>query len=799
MATTKLHKSQRRGNALVLTVGGLVPFFGMVALSIDLGLMSLAQTQAQNAADLAAMTGVRTLNGSAGNNASAAPTNALNMVRSNMILSSAVDPNNVTIKLGRYVYDTVNQQFVPQIPGPATQNFSLVQATVNYTGNYAFAKVLGINNYSIVATAEAVHRPRDVCVVLDFSGSMNNESDLWNCEGYLGNMLNTPNNMETVYPLFGHYSNVSSASLAQTSTSNTLVGECNVSQAAAGTPALVNDFVQSGHGVSPSVSAFTSQPDSYAWAPQGDNFLFVNRNNGASYATTVADVTGSTSRNSNFESKGYRYYTGTAFNGYTTGPRFWGKTFFVWPPDPTNDWRKKFFIDSSTGQPLADNTKLWNASGNLQQPGGSTYTINYAAILNWIQNTGPNPFPAQLRAPRLSYYSAIPSDVPASAYNWSNSNSQITDASQRFWKEYIDFALGVWRDPLGNVQTPGSPTCSYGPDFTWGTVQVSAKPGTQYMNYADNPKRPRHRFWFGPMTMVQYISDTGIAPGTFHDISMFAAKIGVQSAMQDIQTNHPNDLISLLLFSRPHFANEPVTAGAFNTAQCNLGNDYTAMMNALWYAPNSAGIDVTPWDSNGLQCPRSHGDYDSNTCSNYGFMLAHNQFYSDANLAAQGNGGAGRKGSNRLIIFETDGMANCAADYSGTFNGQYYNIGGGSSLSQSTSGAAQAVTGCVNRLVALTTDYTNGPGFSTPSKPVVIHCLAFGAIFQPDAPASYQTPAVNLLQAVSTAGQTEFPSSASDPANGYKWVVGDLPTRQAKLQQAFQNIMNSMVGVSLIQ
>lgn len=82
-------------------------------------------------------------------------------------------------------------------------------------------------------------------------------------------------------------------------------------------------------------------------------------------------------------------------------------------------------------------------------------------------------FPTQLRAGRILYYAAIPDDIQASAYNHSNLNSQITDPDQRFWKEYIDFAIGVWRDPFGNIQQPGSPACSYGPDFSWGTLQIS--------------------------------------------------------------------------------------------------------------------------------------------------------------------------------------------------------------------------------------------------------------------------------------------------------------------------------------
>src|SRR5262249_47457007 len=182
------------------------------------------------------------------------------------------------------------------------------------------------------------------------------------------------------------------------------------------------------------------------------------------------------------------------------------------------------------------------------------------AILNWIKNSGPNPFPSQLRAGSILYYDAIPNDVPASAYTYGNTNDQITDSNQRFWKEYIDYVIGEWNDPYGStaslastnrsagsthINRPGNPACSIGPDFTWGTVQISApvsgytQAPTTRMHPQDNPKRPRHRFWFGPMTMVQYMSDTGLLPGTAHDISMYVAKLGVSGALQDISHNHP--------------------------------------------------------------------------------------------------------------------------------------------------------------------------------------------------------------------------------------------------------------------
>ena len=57
-----------------------------------------------------------------------------------------------------------------------------------------------------------------------------------------------------------------------------------------------------------------------------------------------------------------------------------------------------------------------------------------------------------------------------------------------------------------------------------------------------------------------------------------------------------------------------------------------------------------------------------------------------------------------------------------------------------------------------------------------------------------------LLQAISSIGGTTFPSSASDPDNGYKWCIGaTLADRQAKLQSAFSTIMDDGTTPSLIK
>src|SRR5262249_18035210 len=269
--------------------------------------------------------------------------------------------------------------------------------------------------------------------------------------------------------------------------------------------------------------------------------------------------------------------------------------------------------------------------------------------------------------------------------------------------------------------------------------------GGQYMDYRDNPKRPRHRMWFGPMTMIQFMSDTGLLPGTTHDISMYPMKNGVGGALIDIQNNHPNNLVSMILFSRPQFNNDSPGTGTFNNAQFNLTNDYTSMLSSLWWPPNTGTTDARLWDANGLLTPRAHGDYDANTASSYGFMLAYNQFSGSTTLQSPpGGGGAvggfGRKGASRLIIFETDGMANVDSvpqsgfSNSGPYNSYYHILPTEvvNSASYSQTSVLQVVEAICNKDDS--TPYASTPsgcptppaypGYATPNKPVIVQCIA---------------------------------------------------------------------------
>jgi hypothetical protein len=786
----------------------LVALFGCVALAIDVGRLAVANVQCQNAADLAAIAGVRTLGTGTVANQSAATTNAQNAAITNPILGQTLTSAEIAVTHGAYHYNATSKTFAPQFPPSGSDNYGLTQVTITHQVSGTFCRIFGVSLSTITATASAAYRPRDVAVVLDYSGSMNNESDIWNCESYLGSMENTPNNADPVFPQFGPYNPSFSANATlQCTSADPRVGMCNATQAVLGIPATANDFYQNNFGAS-GIAAFTPAANTCNAPVSGDNYLTASGNCVLTWSDAV-----------NPSSAFFPGYSN--FKGYTQGPGYWGKTFFLWPPQPSGDWRKLYF-ELTSGAALNDNTQLWDNNGNWQDP-PTNYIINYKAILSWIKNTGPNPFPAQLRAGNILYYSSIPSDVPAAAYDHTQLNSNITGADggstdQRFWKEYIDYVIGVWRDPFGNIQRPGSPTCSYGPDFTAGSgkaIQVSGPDYKYKSSYAafidpkDNPQRPRHRLWFGPMTMIQYMSDTGLLPGTTHDISMVVAKLGIAGALQDIQNNHPNDLVSLIMFSRPPFSGEPAGAGQFPYARNNLGGNYTNMANSIWFPPNSSSADVRPWDVNDQQTPRAHGDYDSNTTTDHGLMLAYNQFSCSTALqsAAVGGqsvaaGGFGRKGAQKIVILETDGMVNQATNASFTSAGSYnsyYDLAPLGTVSASGSAANTSALNVVQRICALDSDNTNGPGYATAQKPVLIYCIAFGAIFEPTASGSEQANAVAFLQSLATTGGTTFPSSSTDPTYGYLWCIGTLSQRQVKLQQAFINIMDQTESIILVK
>ncbi len=346
----------RPGSIVPLTALCLTGMLGFIALVVDLGALMIIRNQCQNAADASAMAGARTLTGdtSTNNNYSNVQPNAASAAAANSILGQPVNPTTqLTVSIGDYYYNTSAAAFQisPSSLGQSGDNWTLVQATITATHPSFFAQVLGMSTLSSSAMATAAHRPRDVVIVVDFSGSMRFESLL--AEPYFG-ARTVPMNPSTVYPQFGQYSGNSSL-LTYSSDLQASSGEI-ISQANTEVPtanaitSVLSGFYGDTTAFGTSTPAFTAASSTYATTPGGDVPLTTNKNNTTTYAQTVSQfLGGQTTRDWRFELDGYSAYAGgvanpnlsgatnytnAPFNGNTQGPGYWGKTFFTWPPDP---------------------------------------------------------------------------------------------------------------------------------------------------------------------------------------------------------------------------------------------------------------------------------------------------------------------------------------------------------------------------------------------------------------------------------------------------------------------------------
>ena len=365
----------RRGTVAALLALVMVAMVGFLGLGIDIGMMAIAKTQAQNAADLAALTAARTLNGNATitYNQSAATTNAQNILTYNNILGQAITASQLTLSYGSYDYNQTTQTFSANFPATSGMSYTAVAATVTSTSlPGAFSRVFGSQFLpNVSATAQAVHRPRDIALVMDLSGSMRFGSNL----GFdIITTSRTTNNPDSLIPALGQYSS-NSAGLQGPNTNRTssydsyTISPSNYSASNSSySLTYVNSFYQNAAYASTLIRAFDSYtstdggntwttptsgspvlpPSSYASVPGGDVPLFKSGST-KTYATDVNDVVGSSSRNPSWELDGYSNYTtgslsnaavgktsyaSAPFYGYTQGPAYYGKTFFIWPPDP---------------------------------------------------------------------------------------------------------------------------------------------------------------------------------------------------------------------------------------------------------------------------------------------------------------------------------------------------------------------------------------------------------------------------------------------------------------------------------
>ncbi len=948
-----LRSTNRPGTIIPMMAVCVTVLFGFVALAIDLGMVILARSAAQNAADTAALTGARTLDnrvpiGTLADNYDNQRDLALANAQASVVTNSSLNNNMLTatsVQVGIYDYDPDAQVFRPSFPEAKPTGKAWTSVEVNVAANQPsyFSRVFGVNSLPTSARAVAAHRPRDIALVLDMSGSMKFASTYaWppgtaSSTGTVSGLLNP----DPVYPRFGHYERYPTTSIPNAfmrdtqfiAGTNEVFAPTNMSMDVEVGPAIVRQFVFDPSNLSnpsnpvatvtnasllrnafhrwnpPGMVPLTSSgvfgrmtsptgwagynafdttntsgptPAPTSWADQSDadapyvgdryprkggvvrtDSTSWNPSTSTGAARHLRDLLnlGSASSNyidsiweSNTDTGGY----GVNFKGFSMGPGYYGKTFFMWPPDPrwgggsaairpdlispTNpakdiygnwiaDWRRRFFLrddSADTGtvngdpnsinqsgswryfHPAGDNDISASGTQNINQAllGSSTghtlrgatsgsarsYRVNYRAVLAWIKS-GPQVLPPNLRAGRIKFYSSIPDHVD----NAGRPGSNESNLDQRFWREYIDYVLGYMEN-----------TSSYDPRYMlagvetsqWGSANVSinstsANNGTfPYMNYNDVPARPRLHFWFGPMSMLMFISGrdgtSGLRnwnPGTVAEAQTWQLKAGVRSSLDDIRNNHPNDQVGMAYF-----------AGAYyTTARADMGQDWDTLKNALYYpksllagiksgsAPNAELRPYTSSLGDDLvgDLPNANGGTDPNS----GFVLAYNLLSS-----ASAINGTGRRGATKIVIFETDGVPNTWRNFAFTPAGanSYYTFQ--SSTGSGSNGNSTSISKAfdvIDQIVAPTASN----GYSLENSDARVYPIAFGDLFS--STSTFKGSALNFLQEVAYRGKTS--QSASTPLPSYQIIVGTADERIDSLRSSFERILQSGVQVTLIE
>jgi hypothetical protein len=259
---------------------------------------------------------------------------------------------------------------------------------------------------------------------------------------------------------------------------------------------------------------------------------------------------------------------------------------------------------------------------------------------------------------------------------------------------------------------------------------------------------------------------------------------------------------------------------------CPLGTNYNYATSALLFPFSTINADgsannteVTPYDadpktgaipsSNFMDCPRSDGD----TCFAMGLMLAYNQFAvtpsTDTTLRTYVTnspitfptgmaGGLGRKGAQKVIIFETDGMANCQASANLVTNGSYNYYQIRYNMNNPTNSEYPSVTATgindsntLNQVYSLVQQLASTYG--TTRNPFRLYGIGFGPVFL----GSDASSALSTLQTMQYYAGTQSNASTALPSS--QVITGTDAQMSANMISAYTTILQNGVQIALIK
>jgi hypothetical protein len=335
------------------------------------------------------------------------------------------------------------------------------------------------------------------------------------------------------------------------------------------------------------------------------------------------------------------------------------------------------------------------------------------------------------------------------------------------------------------------------------------------MSYADSPNRPRLHFWFGPLSLMDFLGKPGNwLPGTCYEAQCWQLKAGMNSVIDDLRNNRPNDYLGMVMFSADHH----------NGPRVAIGQNYQALKNALFYPkdllPAINGGNTTdemrPYDINfnsigAEQIPNANGSTDPNTGLAYAFNVLSPSTLTPSSLY----GIKGRRGAGKLVIFETDGVPNT---YRGLSSGTrtmnpttkgydtYYasstwssgNLGNGNATSQSE--AIKIINQIKKPMAAVGNPSSLDSGLSLPNAPARVYPIAFGDLFDVDlAPnADFRTTALQFMANCAAAGNTET-AGGGTTLPPLQIITGPYEQRIDRLKNCLERIFQAGVTVALVE
>ncbi|MBA4016365.1 MAG: hypothetical protein C0483_04180 [Pirellula sp.] len=168
--TNRRSPASRRGIILVLTAVLMTFMLGLIAFAVDIGYIANARTEIQRATDAAAYAAAGALvNGTAG-----ATTEGQAYLTANKVGGKSINTSNATFEYG--FWDLNTRVFTVTNNSP---NAVRVTANQNQTPLF-FGKVLNAQTFNIQSKSIATYQPRDIGLVLDYSGSMCYDSQFRN-------------------------------------------------------------------------------------------------------------------------------------------------------------------------------------------------------------------------------------------------------------------------------------------------------------------------------------------------------------------------------------------------------------------------------------------------------------------------------------------------------------------------------------------------------------------------------------------------------------------------------------------